>query len=103
MIEFPEPKHPGVSPIVDAEKGIIDPKIVGPLFGIAELDVAMQWEDMSSAKQMVFEKRLVRKLDLRLIPWLTLLYLISFLDRANIGNAKIQGVLLTASVRRLIL
>jgi hypothetical protein len=37
------------------------------------------------------EKRLLRKLDLRLIPWLCLLYLISFLDRTNIGNAKIQG------------
>jgi len=37
------------------------------------------------------EKRIVRKLDWRLIPWLSLLYLISFLDRTNIGNAKIQG------------
>lgn len=37
------------------------------------------------------EKRLLRKLDWRLIPWLCLLYLISFLDRTNIGNAKIQG------------
>ena len=37
------------------------------------------------------EKRLVRKLDWRLIPWLCLLYLVSFLDRTNIGNAKIQG------------
>ncbi|KAF7298948.1 hypothetical protein MIND_00842900 [Mycena indigotica] len=31
---------------------------------------------------------LVRKVDLRLIPILTLLYLLSFLDRTNIGNAK---------------
>jgi hypothetical protein len=37
------------------------------------------------------EKKLVRKLDWKLIPWLCLLYLISFLDRTNIGNAKIQG------------
>jgi sugar phosphate permease len=29
---------------------------------------------------------------LQLIPWLTLLYLISFLDRTNIGNAKIDGL-----------
>ena len=40
----------------------------------------------------IAEKRLVRKLDMRLIPWLSLLYLISFLDRTNIGNAKIQGL-----------
>jgi hypothetical protein len=38
------------------------------------------------------ERRLVRKLDWRLIPWLCLLYLISFLDRTNIGNAVILGL-----------
>lgn len=38
------------------------------------------------------DRRLLWKLDLRLIPWLCLLYLISFLDRTNIGNAKIQGL-----------
>lgn len=27
-----------------------------------------------------------------MIPWLTLLYLVSFLDRTNIGNAKIDGL-----------
>ncbi|KAG9082909.1 hypothetical protein FRC07_014066, partial [Ceratobasidium sp. 392] len=34
------------------------------------------------------EKKLLRKIDLRLIPWLSLLYLLSFLDRTSIGNAK---------------
>lgn len=32
------------------------------------------------------------KLDLRLIPWLSLLYLAAFLDRTNVGNAKIEGL-----------
>ena len=41
----------------------------------------------------VAEKKLIRKLDWKLIPWLCLLYLISFLDRTNIGNAKIQGLI----------
>ncbi|KAH8601526.1 MFS nicotinic acid transporter-like protein [Bisporella sp. PMI_857] len=35
------------------------------------------------------DRLLVRKLDWRLIPWLCVLYLLSFLDRTNIGNAKI--------------
>jgi MFS transporter, ACS family, DAL5 transporter family protein len=39
----------------------------------------------------ITEKKLLRKLDLRLIPWLCLLYLISFLDRTNVGNAYIAG------------
>jgi hypothetical protein len=40
-------------------------------------------------------EKLVRKLDWKLIPWLCLLYRISFLDRKNIGNAKIQGLIST--------
>lgn len=35
-------------------------------------------------------KRLIRKIDLRLIPFLALLYLLSFLDRTNIGNARLD-------------
>jgi hypothetical protein len=38
------------------------------------------------------EKAILRKMDLRLIPMLSLLYLLSFLDRGNIGNAKIEGL-----------
>ncbi|RQM08698.1 hypothetical protein DH86_00000424 [Scytalidium sp. 3C] len=40
----------------------------------------------------VNEKQLLRKLDLTLLPPLTLLYLLSFLDRSNIGNAKLDGL-----------
>ena len=35
-------------------------------------------------------KRLLRKMDSRLLPFLALLYLLSFLDRTNIGNAKLE-------------
>lgn len=38
------------------------------------------------------DRTLLRKLDLALIPWLSFLYLISFLDRTNIGNAKVDGL-----------
>ncbi|KAI0700161.1 major facilitator superfamily domain-containing protein [Cytidiella melzeri] len=40
----------------------------------------------------VEDKKLLSKVDLRLLPVLTLLYLLSFLDRSNIGNAKIDGL-----------
>lgn len=36
------------------------------------------------------EKKLIRKLDWALIPWLSFLYLLSFLDRTSIGNAKVR-------------
>ncbi|KAI0442473.1 major facilitator superfamily domain-containing protein [Xylaria telfairii] len=38
------------------------------------------------------EKKILRKMDMRLIPMLALLYLLAFLDRGNIGNAKIEGL-----------
>ncbi|KAK0634307.1 major facilitator superfamily domain-containing protein [Bombardia bombarda] len=38
------------------------------------------------------QKAILRKMDLRLIPMLALLYLLSFLDRGNIGNARIEGL-----------
>ncbi|KAG8625393.1 hypothetical protein KVT40_007144 [Elsinoe batatas] len=38
------------------------------------------------------EKRMLRKIDFRLIPALFLLFLLAFLDRSNIGNARIQGM-----------
>jgi hypothetical protein len=34
----------------------------------------------------VDEKKLVRKIDIALIPWLAFLYLLSFLDRTSIGK-----------------
>ncbi|KAK6003707.1 hypothetical protein QM012_009478 [Aureobasidium pullulans] len=36
--------------------------------------------------------KILRKIDMRLVPMLTVLYLLSFLDRGNIGNAKIEGL-----------
>ncbi|KAF2631609.1 MFS general substrate transporter [Macroventuria anomochaeta] len=41
------------------------------------------------------EKKILRKMDWHLIPMLALLYLLSFLDRGNIGNAKIEGLVET--------
>jgi len=38
------------------------------------------------------ERKLWRKIDFRLMPILTLMYLCSFLDRGNIGNARLDGL-----------
>lgn len=38
------------------------------------------------------EKKLLRRIDFHIVPVFTLLYLLSFLDRGNIGNAKIEGL-----------
>lgn len=36
----------------------------------------------------VDEKKLMRRIDLHVVPWLGVLYLLNFLDRGSIGNAK---------------
>lgn len=38
----------------------------------------------------VDEAKLMRKLDMWLVPWLSFLYLLSFLDRSNIGSARVS-------------
>ncbi|EAS28559.3 MFS transporter [Coccidioides immitis RS] len=38
------------------------------------------------------EKALIRKIDLHIVPFLVVLYLFSFLDRVNIGNARLYGL-----------
>ncbi|KAJ5820462.1 hypothetical protein N7474_006053 [Penicillium riverlandense] len=44
---------------------------------------------LSDEERAKIDRKLLWKLDLRLVPWLSLLYLASFLDRTNIGNAKL--------------
>lgn len=41
---------------------------------------------------LAIEKKILRKLDFRIVPVLWLLFLVSFIDRGNIANAKIEGM-----------
>ncbi|KAH8795992.1 hypothetical protein DL96DRAFT_1722435 [Flagelloscypha sp. PMI_526] len=38
------------------------------------------------------ERRILRKLDVVILPLTALLYLSAYLDRGNLGNAKLQGL-----------
>ncbi|CAA9956429.1 hypothetical protein P3342_000048 [Pyrenophora teres f. teres] len=38
------------------------------------------------------EKRLLRKLDIRIVPMICWIYLMNFMDRVNIGNARLYGL-----------
>ncbi|KAF7356491.1 MFS domain-containing protein [Mycena venus] len=42
----------------------------------------------------VEERRLMRRIDWRLLPWLIVLYTLSFLDRTSIGNARVSSMAL---------
>lgn len=37
-------------------------------------------------------KRLLRRIDIRVLPWLTLLYALSLFDRTNIASARVAGM-----------
>jgi len=47
-------------------------------------------EEESAGWDAAATRKLLRKIDLALIPFLALLYLLSFLDRTNIGNARLD-------------
>ena len=48
--------------------------------------------DVDDDFSAVNERTLLRKLDWRLLPAVGILYLLSFLDRSNVGNARIEGL-----------
>ncbi|OSC96345.1 hypothetical protein PYCCODRAFT_1441111 [Trametes coccinea BRFM310] len=52
-------------------------------------DVVVEAEPVSPS---VEEKRLVRKLDWRIMPIACIMYLFAYLDRTNLGNARLQGL-----------
>ncbi|KAF9884464.1 hypothetical protein FE257_001725 [Aspergillus nanangensis] len=52
-------------------------------------------DDASSVASVIDEKKekdLIRKIDMHILPFVVLLYLFSFLDRVNIGNARLYGL-----------
>lgn len=67
------------------EKQVEDVKVEGEtgLHDDSHLESGAEWDEASV-------QRLIRKIDWRLIPFLALLYLLSFLDRTNIGNARLD-------------
>ncbi|EKV10020.1 MFS transporter, putative [Penicillium digitatum] len=52
-------------------------------------DEIILWPTLDEEK---IEKSLIRKIDLHILPIVVLLYLFSFLDRVNIGNARLYGL-----------
>lgn len=75
-------------------------------------------EDGQDAYSGINEDKLLRKLDLKLLPTLTLLYLLSFLDRSNgrlpqptisapvthgikVANARVEGMVVDLHMSRL--
>uniref|UniRef100_A0A0L0NR63 Major facilitator superfamily (MFS) profile domain-containing protein n=1 Tax=Candidozyma auris TaxID=498019 RepID=A0A0L0NR63_CANAR len=58
---------------------------------VEHIELASQVSEADSFAD-VDRAKITRKVDLHLLPIFTILYLLSFLDRGNIGNAKIEGL-----------
>ncbi|KAH9878139.1 hypothetical protein J1614_003356 [Plenodomus biglobosus] len=69
-------ENPCVAHLIEAEKT-----------SSLDNEVEAQYEDDEAEAN-----RVLRKVDVRLVPMLALLYLVAFIDRSNIGNAKIAGM-----------
>lgn len=54
-----------------------------------EMEAAEQ-DALAMTKQE--ERKILRKIDLNIVPYMSLLYLLSFLDRVNIGQAAVAGL-----------
>lgn len=46
---------------------------------------------LSLEERQTMERKLVRKIDIRLLPMLVLMYILNYLDRNNIASAKLAG------------
>lgn len=48
-------------------------------------------QGLSEDERSVLEKKLVRRIDLRLLPLLVIMYIMNYLDRNNIASARLAG------------
>lgn len=62
-----------------------DPDLAHPATGYRDSEVAVLPPGVS-------ERKLVTRIDLRVVPVLSVLYLLAFLDRTNVANAAIFGL-----------
>lgn len=68
-------------------------KVHADVDGHIEVDHAKSSDSDEEITWTEEEEKIIRhKIDWRLVPTVTFLYLLCFLDRANIGNARIQGM-----------
>ena len=83
---------------VTAEKSTARHHNDSPDFAMDEKKTAVDPEFAGTDTSGVDPKKVLMKMDLHLIPMLALLYLLSFLDRGNIGNARIEGLVETLNM-----
>ncbi|KAL9089777.1 MAG: hypothetical protein Q9165_005571 [Trypethelium subeluteriae] len=59
---------------------------------IRQLEAPPLVRDLSTEDRVVLERKLVRKIDFRLLPMIILMYIMNYLDRNNLPSAKLAGL-----------
>ena len=57
---------------------------------LENVDTASAGEEIQITKEL--DRLVTKKFDRHIVPWLFGLWLLAFIDRSNIGNAKIDGL-----------
>jgi hypothetical protein len=69
---------------------VLDEKVPKEDRAAAHIEKAIIGEDI--VIDTALDRRLTRKFDTHVVPWLFGLWLLAFIDRSNIGNARIDGL-----------
>ncbi|GAA5979329.1 hypothetical protein JCM5350_006970 [Sporobolomyces pararoseus] len=72
---------------MDRTNSYDDEKLGGSIDRVEDISV----QHLEAKIDPVKQKRLLRKLDFIILPQITLLFLLNFIDRSNIGNANVAG------------
>lgn len=68
------------------------PTDISSLLGMERSTAAPNIQCAWSPDDQLMSRRLNRKIDIALLPFLSMLYLFNGLDRSNVGNAETQGL-----------
>ncbi|KAJ6102351.1 hypothetical protein N7486_004778 [Penicillium sp. IBT 16267x] len=93
------PKQSPVGPLrLQTDFGSTESDVGGPVSDIEDGDGFVSRAELKGKRTrapkytLEDEREVVRIFDKRLVPFLALLYLLAFLDRSNVGNARIAGL-----------
>ena len=88
------PSIMSVESVSQTSKEVKDLESVAVRDGVIAEDVYRPDVDTSG----IDERKLMRRIDWHVVPWLAVLYLLNFLDRGSIGNAKVSNTPMTSAL-----
>ncbi|KAL8408935.1 hypothetical protein RB594_007395 [Gaeumannomyces avenae] len=77
------------------EEAGVDAGAQGPPRHIPSIEIQARFDtlrDLSEEQMAALNKRVVRKVDWKMMPMLTIMFLMNYLDRINVSNARLAGL-----------